>query len=285
MSLSKLNLHLFDGEGGEASGETSAVAGQGTGENTAVAGQDKGTEKSVDRNAEFRKLIQGEYKDLYDKEVNKILNGRLKKAKASEERLSSIDPLIQRMGARYGVDPSDVKGISDAFDKDDSYVREAAEREGLTFEQKQHMLELEYKGRLLTAKEEEAKHEQELRQVTERWKSETEELKGSFPDFDFDSEMDDNEKFRSLVINGANVGDAYFAAHKDEILSGAMQYTAQKVKEGVTNNIQARGSRPAENGSSSQAPSSVKRDPSKLTSKEMDELERRAARGEIITFT
>jgi len=278
MLWKKLDLHLFDGEGGDASGATPAAAAQDTtGENTADAGQGN-TETKPDRNAEFRRMITGDYKDVYDAEVNKILNGRLKKAKATESQLAEANSFIQKAAARYGKDPTDLKGLGEAFDADDSYWLERAEKAGTTVEQEKHLAELEFKDRMHTLEAAKAQKEAEAQAIAQRWEQESEALKTKFPNFDFSTEMESNKTFHDLVLNGANVENAYFSVHMDEILSGAMHYTAAQVKQSVANNIQARGSRPSENGSSSQATATTKIDPSKLTLKQMKEMEKEFAR-------
>jgi hypothetical protein len=52
----------------------------------------------------------------------------------------------------------------------------------------------------------------------------------------------------------------------------------------VTQNIRAKGARPAENGTSQRAAATIKSDPSKLTLDDFEEISRRLARGEKITF-
>lgn len=53
-----------------------------------------------------------------------------------------------------------------------------------------------------------------------------------------------------LLRSGVDARTAYEVVHKDEIIGGAMQYTAQRVQEKVVNDIRARGMRPPENGGS-----------------------------------
>ena len=63
-----------------------------------------------------------------------------------------------------------------------------------------------------------------------------------------------------------------------------MEVATRKAVAATANNIGARNKRPAENGSNSQAVATKQYDVSKMTKAEMDELARRAARGEVITL-
>ena len=78
---------------------------------------------------------------------------------------------------------------------------------------------------------------------------------------------------------------AFEVAHMDELMSGAMHYTAQKVAQQVTNNIRAKAARPAENGMSNKAAvHDVRADVTKLSKADRDEIARRIQRGEKISF-
>jgi hypothetical protein len=63
-----------------------------------------------------------------------------------------------------------------------------------------------------------------------------------------------------------------------------MQYTAQAVERKITNKVIANGARPTENGISSQSATVTKSDVSLLTKADRQEIARRVARGEKISF-
>jgi NAD(P)-dependent dehydrogenase (short-subunit alcohol dehydrogenase family) len=93
-----------------------------------------------------------------------------------------------------------------------------------------------------------------------------------------------NPQFLRLLNSGVDVGTAFTVIHKDEIIPAAMQYTAKTVEQKMTNKIIAGGSRPTENGNSAQGAINSKSDVSLLTKADRDEIARRVARGEKITF-
>ena len=72
--------------------------------------------------------------------------------------------------------------------------------------------------------------------------------------------------------------------HMQEIMQGAVTQTARAGEKGVTENIRAKGQRPAEAGLATAAGVEIKSDPSKLTRKDLRRIRELAARGEKIRF-
>ena len=87
-----------------------------------------------------------------------------------------------------------------------------------------------------------------------------------------------------MLKAGVPVQHAYEVIHMDAIKAGVAQSAAQTAARQVTDNVRARGARPAENGVSSGSGFLVKSDVSKLTKKDRAEIARRAAHGEKIVF-
>lgn len=78
--------------------------------------------------------------------------------------------------------------------------------------------------------------------------------------------------------------DAYKARYFDDIMARKTAETAKKTESGVVERIRQRGARPSENGTNPGGAAVLKTDVSKLTPAQCEELERRAMRGQIITF-
>ena len=72
--------------------------------------------------------------------------------------------------------------------------------------------------------------------------------------------------------------------HKDEIISGAMSYTAQKVREQVVKGIEAKGRRPLENGIASESGIVTVTDVNALTSKDILKILKQVEKGANIKF-
>lgn len=303
-----LNLRLFEGDG---SGDGAASAE--TGENTAAAGQVKGrnslsqvrygkqegeeaqdaaarepetlvtTRSAEERAAEFENLIKGDYKDLFDSRVQNIVQNRLKSSKAAEERLNRLQPVLDILSSKYGVDAANVEALSKAVESDSSYWEDEAAREGMTVEQVKELHRMRRENEEFRRAQDEMERQRGIQQIQAKWNQESEETRRFYPGFDFEAETQ-NGDFVDLLKAGVNVRTAYEVVHKDEIIGGAMQYTAQEVKQKVVNDIRARGNRPAENGIFSQAGVVTKKDVNSLTRRDREEIERRVMRGERISF-
>ena len=110
-------------------------------------------------------------------------------------------------------------------------------------------------------------------------------MKAAFPGFDLRRELQNPVFARMTSPNvGISVEDAYYAVHRREIQTAAMQVTAQKTAQKISNAIQAGQRRPAENGTSGQAASVTTFDYSKASRAQREALKQRiraaAARGE-----
>ena len=236
-----------------------------------------------DRNAKFEALIKGEYKDLYDARVSDTVQKRLKGTKETVERYEALAPTLEALAKKYGVDPTDIKALNKAIEEDDTYYEEEALEKGVTVEQLKEIRKIEKENAELKKQMEERSRQENADRIYGEWMKQAEATKSIYPSFDLKTEMQD-EKFRSLLQSNIDVRTAYEVVHKDDIIAGAMQFTAKKVEQNITNKIIANGARPSENGNSSQGASVTKRDVTTLTKADFAEIDRRLARGERISF-
>jgi len=112
-------------------------------------------------------------------------------------------------------------------------------------------------------------------------------MKELFPGFDLRSALDDPAFARMTAPDvGISVEDAYYALHRSEIQSAAMQVAAQKTAQMLSDTIRSGKMRPAENGTRSQGASVTGFDYRAATPEQRNALKRRirdaAARGEKI---
>lgn len=287
-----INLQLFGDEGAPAdSGEISEAAAQEEGRNSlenVIYGKpeeelqdDAAKEEPVKKT--FEELIKGEYKKDFDTRVQTIINKRFAETKELQGKLEKSQPIFDMLADKYGVDATDIEALSKAIADDDSYYEEEAVKRGLTVSQLKEMKKTQRELESLRQFEREYRRQEEIRQFNERISHQAATASEYYPDLDLVNEMK-NEDFKALIRAGVDVQTAYEVVHKDEIISGAMHQTAQRISEKIANNIQARGNRPAENGVNSTQPATVKTDVNKLTKKDREEIERRVARGERISF-
>ena len=249
-------------------------------EETPAAEVDNPTE---DRNAKFEALIKGEYKDLYDAKMQDTVQKRLKSTKETVDKFNELTPILETLAKKYGVDASDIKALSKAIEDDDSYYEQEALEKGITVEQLKEIRKMEREHAELKKQLEERDRKDNANKVYAQWMKQADSTKQIYPSFDLRSEMQ-NQKFVDLLRSNIDVRTAYEVIHKDDIIAGAMQFTAKKVEQNLTNKIIANGARPSENGNSSQGASVTKSDVSALTKADRAEIARRVARGEKISF-
>lgn len=298
-----INLQLFaEGSGtGEGSGETGTAAVSQKGDTSAVkygiqegaqaanvqtqiTDTDGNTATTIDRNAEFEKLIKGEYKDLYNQRVQDTVQKRLKGTKETVDKYNALTPMLETLSKKYGVDATDTDALMKAIEDDDSFYEQEALEKGVTVEELKRTKKMERENADLRRELEQQRAKENADRTVAGWLREAEQVKAIYPSFDFDAEMQ-NSKFRDLLrVPGVDVRTAYELTHKDDIIAGAMQFTAKAVEKKIADKIIANGARPTENGMNSQSAAVVKSDVSQLSKEDIREIQRRVARGEKISF-
>lgn len=239
---------------------------------------------TVDRNAEFEKLIKGEYKDLFDAKMQDTIQKRLSKVKESEDKLKTLSPMLEMLSKKYGVDVNDPKALIKAIEDDDAYYEEEAMEKGVSVEHLKAIRKIERENsELKKTMQEQATKERAAKQYS-AWMQQAEELKKIVPSFNLEAELK-NPQFVDLLRSNVDVGAAYKVLHLDEMMSAAMQHAAQTAERKVVNNIAANGRRPNENGMSSQSAANVKSDVSQLSKADRAEVIRRVMQGEKISFS
>lgn len=246
---------------------------------SSVAGNDKTALPDSDK--DFDALINGQYKDAFNKRVKGIVDRRVKDKEALARYKTDTEELVGILAAKYNVKSDDLTALTKAIREDDSFFEEAAYNEGLTVEQYKYKLKLEKENERLRAEKESAEKQQAADRRLNQWIADAEKLTELYPGFDLNSETA-NPKFVKLLQSGIDVKTAFEVVHNQEIVNGAMRVTANEVKKQITDNIRARGLRPLENGSRNQSAAIVKSDPSKFTREDRAEIARRARRGEVI---
>ena len=250
---------------------------------TKVTDADGTTAESIDRNAEFEKLIKGEYKDLYDAKMQDTIQKRLKGTKETVEKYEALTPTLEMLAKKYGVDASDIAALNKAIEDDDSYYEEEALEKGITVKQLKEIRKMERENADLKRQMEEQNRKENANKLYAQWMEQEKQTKTVYPSFNLRAEMQ-NPKFVDLLRSNIDVRTAYEVIHKDDIISGAMQFAVSTAEQKIANKIIAGGARPTENGTSSQGASQTTSDVSKLTKAELHELQRKVARGEKISF-
>ena len=239
------------------------------------------------RIADFESLIKGEYKDLYDARVQGLIDKRFKQAKQAETQSAKIAPVLELIASKYGVDANDADALVKAIESDDSYFEDEAIEQGLSIEQLKEMKRLRRESAELRRITDERQRVEHAERIFQGWQEQAHATQQVYSGFNLQSECqhpETGERFLGLLKSGVDVRTAYEVIHKDELIGGAMQFTAQQVQQKTLNDIRTRGMRPAENGAGGGAGVLVKTDPNKLTKADRDEIARRVMRGERISF-
>ena len=303
-----LNLQLFaEGAAGAGAGDGGTAEGQGVTEaaalpqtkgakNNPLAGVKYGIQEETapaagvqtvateDRNARFEELIKGEYKDLYDARMQDTIQKRLKSSKETVDKFNALTPTLELLARKYGVkDATDIEALNKAIEEDDSYFEEEALQRGITVEELKKVRAIEKENADLKRQMQEEQKKQNADKLYAKWMQQEQETKQVYPSFDMKAEMQ-NPRFVDLLRSNVDVRTAYEVVHKDDIISGAMHFTAKTVEQKIANKIAANGARPTENGMSSQSAAVVKSDVSQLSKADRQEIARRVARGEKIRF-
>lgn len=303
-----IDLQQFSGEGtASAASGTAPDAGEQTGETKILYGKQPSDEGEAglpdagegqqpqrplhkttsdtlsEKNAAFEQLIRGDYKEQFDSRVQGIIDRRFKETQQLKSQVEGMKPLLALLAQKYGVDSADAGALTKAVEEDQSLWEEAASEQGLTVTQYREMQRLRQENAQLVQRAKEQEAQRQAQQQQAQWVRDAEALKQAFPDFDFQLELQ-NPQFTQLLLKGVPLEHAYKLIHMDELMTGAMQATANAVSAQVADNIRARALRPGENGVGSGSGLVVKEDVSKLTAKDRRDIARRAARGEIIRF-
>ena len=236
-----------------------------------------------DRNAEFEKLIKGEYKDLYDARMQNAIRGRLKATEDTVNRFNALTPTLELLAEKYGVDANDVEALNKAIEEDESFFLDEALEKGMTVQQLKEFRKMQRENADLKRQMSDQQTKERADMLYASWVDQGEKTKTVYPSFDLKAEME-NPRFVDLLRNNIDVRTAYEVLHKDEIIPAAMQFTAKTVEQKLTNKIIAGGQRPTENGMNSQGAAVVKSDVSQLSKADRQEIIRRVQRGERIRF-
>ena len=224
----------------------------------------------------------------YNKQMQSVVQSRLKNAKAAEESLAKLAPALELLARRHGLDAEnmDYEAIAKAINDDDAYYEDLALEKGVTIETAKRLDQQERDHARQQREEARNLEQQKLHNHFMRLEQEGEALRKVFPNFDLRTELK-NPAFARMTAPGQglmSVEDAYRAVHRKEIEAASSQVIAQRTAQQISNAIQAGSRRPDENGTSGQSASVTTFDYSKASKEQREALKREIyaakARGE-----
>ena len=176
------------------------------------------------------------------------------------EASPAMKGLMQALQEKYGTDANDLVALTEAVRngavKDDAYYEKLAMEKGVSTRTARELDKLESQNKHLTEQQQmiqqmERQRVQQARiaELQAGWDREAEQLKAQYPDFNM-----------------------------AEVLANP------EVEQGVVNRMQQRNARPGENGTRPGGAVQTKIDVSHMSRREMEEMEKRVMRGEVITL-
>lgn len=279
--------------GSEEKSELDEEAAENQNEAEGKDGEEKGegkTKSPEERRKAFGELLRGEYADLTEELMQNAVTEATRRLEASP----AMKGLMQALQEKYGTDASDLVALTEAVRngavKDDAYYEKLAMEKGVSTRTARELDKLESQNKHLTEQQQmiqqmERQRAQQARiaELQAGWDREAEQLKAQYPDFNM-AEVLANPEVEKMMRSGVSMTNAYRSAYFDHILKQQQAATARQVEQGVVNRLQQRNARPGENGTRPGGAVQTKIDVSHMSRKEMEEMEKRAMRGEVITL-
>lgn len=204
----------------------------------------------------------------YNREVQAIVQSRVKEAKVAVEAMGKLTPALEVLARQYGQDPEniDYEALAKAINEDQTFYEDLALAKGEPIEKTMH----DDQNARNTARQQRAEQksiaDERMEQHLIKIHQQAEEMKKVFPNFDIRAEMKNPYFVRMTHPDvGMSVEAAYYAIHYKELQAAAMQVTAQETAKRISSSIQSGSRRPSENGISGQAPSVTSFDYSKAS--------------------
>ena len=245
--------------------------------------QQEQAQQQTSQKASFDDMIKGEYKQDFEKRVQSIVADRLKGRDADRQKAEQMQPILAALAQKYGKEASDLNGIAQAVQGDNSLFEDEANRMGVPVDVFRNMKTLEAENQRMKAEQQRSAEERALNDHFRKLATQAEEMKQAFPGFDLQTELQ-NPLFMKWTSPqyGMSVKDAYFAIHHDEIQKATMQYAGQRATQQIAASVQAGARRPQENGSQGVGAAMIKTDPSTWSKADRAEVRRRARNGEDV---
>lgn len=253
------------------------------GEEQDGAADKSSTDPETHRKA-FGELMRGEY----NREFGEMIVQATQKAYDSIlNEQGPVGRILNALGQKYGTAPGDYEALAAAVEggvvKDDAYYEDMAMKKGISVQLAKEMDALESENAKHRAAEQQRAEAAKMQAIQQEWDAAAERIRAEDPGFDIKTALADPD-FAQMLKLGVKMEDAYKARYFDDIMARRTTQTAKTVEKGVEARIRQRGARPAENGTNPGGAAVLKTDVSKLTPQQCEELERRAMRGQIITF-
>ena len=245
-----------------------AFFGQRAQQEPAAQGEQPTAEPTPEEWAEAKK----KYAKFYGNDVQNAVRDRFKNQADANEKLKSMDPMIQALMKKTGVES--VEELQDLILNDDSLYEEEAEQAGMTVEAYKNFKKLQDEHDQMVANERQTQERQQMQQHIAGIRQQAEEMQKLFPGFNLDQELQNPEFIKLTSPGGISVKQAYFALHGDEMIPNLMAYGMQRAQQQMGQTIMAQKARPAEGAMNSKNPAAAEPriNPKNLSRPEMNKI-------------
>ncbi len=221
----------------------------------------------------------------YNRQMQAVVQSRLRSAKGAEETLGKLAPALEVLARQHGQDPANInyEELAKAISNDESFYEDKALEMGVDVATARRIDQEERDTARQQRQQQQTLEQQKFEQHIVKLEQQAEAMKKVFPNFDLRTELQNPIFARMTSPNvGISVEDAYYAVHRKELQTAAMQVTAQKTAQSISNAIASGSRRPDENGTSGQAPSVTTFDYRSMSPEQRSALKARIRSGEKV---
>ncbi len=239
--------------------------------------QEQGAKNGAEQFEEMMK--DSDFRKAFSDRAQKLIDQRFKETKGLQAKLDALEPMLETLSEKYGVEKNDIAALVNAISSDTELYDSLGEKHGMSGEQYKKMEAINRNARTERQIRLDVEARMRSQEFARRISAEAETVKQIYPDFDL-ATATANPQIRAMLKSGVSLKAAYEAVNLENIIT---QRTTQKERE-VMENIQARASRPSEGGANSQSGAVAQNVVTRLTKQERENLAQRAIRGEKITL-
>lgn len=238
------------------------------------------------RKAEFKKLVEGDYKDLATewhnesfskryKQLNDAITAEKTRADSAMQKNAEVSEVVDFLMQRHNVNsPAELKA---AIEADGSYWEEGAQKMGMTVDAYKNYVKTTSELRKVQEAEQIRKADDNQKALFNKWYQEGMQLKGNYPTFDLMTEINSNPQFHNLLKSGIPVELAYNVTHYSEITKAKEDAAAKAARDAYVEQLKSKNARPAEAAlGGNVAKTSPAIDVTKLTAAQRAEIAQRA---------
>lgn len=197
----------------------------------------------------------------WNREMQGMMSERVKNTNAKLGKAMNILGMIAKDQGMDVEDLSqlDLDALTEKVENDDRRYRKMAAELGVDTATAKELDRQKRENAQLKAQQKQAEDRQAALQHYENLKRQAEELKQSFPDFDLEAELQNQEFFeRTKPGSRDTVKTAYYAMHGEEIARRSASRAAEASKRATVNSMRAGQHMPSENGTVQRAASPVR---------------------------